>query len=1647
MGAINCPVKNGPEWQRLLKQVGPQMANIVYIYHKQELPEIKTLTQTKTELKFKSRVEDFAPISRRIKKYNQKNRTAHYFTKNRIYGNTFELELHLIYLPVNIEKQRQRKESISRHYRVDNIDKKAFTELYPDNNVKDVQTNPVRPNRPFGMDGSMDRNIQTVDSEGNVVHPDNINDEDYLPTVKPGVQDLFENNNELFSIGTQKQYSDYLDTVFPNSKIKDIVYHGTNNIGFDNFSKELLGSNTNAPSAKKGFFFAGNKDASMEYFQEGKSRNYNTDDEYYDDLIGPNHKPLNDIESIDDHMSLYLSELHTDLFMSLEMARRKGSDQKEIDRINKFYANEIKNYENEIKNTRIKNTKIYSILLNSLNPSITDYNYSRKRVQTYASIIEEAQEKNKDSVILKNTYDPVLTDIYVMFEPEQIRILGSKEDVRGFKDFVKNTTVSTTADEDFLLPTASKNVTQVEKLRRKKLELDLSKTKDTLSKTTDPTTIKELLAKIEDLKRKIDVNNQNIIVSTNINTFEDILIFADSQLKDVTELLSKDTISAENILFAERVLNLWRKAGDFTTNENEHIILDEDEFNSPEIEDAFRLRAVNAETLERKLNKVREEHIIAFVRQYTNTNMSKEDIFKYLKDSGKLSSLVLNLGTHEDALLQTIYAAIESANIKAQMEAQTHWETFDRLTDKVLPKLKSMGNSNPWRAFEQTTDSGKGTGKLVHRFSTEFFEQINKLRYQAFSKKDAVTGKDKINKKEVEAYYDWLNKNTITFDARKLFTDEQLNAGHFDDKFLFTYSTFTDNDKANHIAELKQQLGEKGYEFYHSRLEKKFEKFKLDREVAWSNIEEKELSQGDKEQLFIDWNKENSPFWGSELIENPSMRLKPDAKSFYKANGVNNYSYQVPKKLIDNKKTKWYDSNFEKIENDSDLLEYYNNMLDTLKQMKSFLPKDKQSLMGITDIPKMKASLVDNFSEKGVMMGIKPLWDAFQKMKTTTDLSTIENRDVDPWDGQVDKSINVQFIEDTKQKVNAIVKTDVLQYRLENNGTDPSTEKLKEFRENARQKLSQDNSFDLTKIMKAYTLMALGYKHKSVIESHIKLVEKAFKNKEEIITNKAGIPKLNDLGEVETKKDGLVNMKSQLEHYTNAMYWGTGSRKVEGVSKTKAYTTEEKARLKELQSLIEKAVEEKDILHLQSEIDSLGGFVAGSAIGDMVLKFMTYRGLAYNVGSAFSNLGFGIISNIIQSSDGRNFTQPQMRKAYLLSINSIGKNLTLGKWEGLDQNALKIRTLMDKWDLLKTSNNEMYETSTKSTVKKGLGRFGPMSLQERTEYLNYAPVMIATMMNLKQAKDSEGNEVSMWDAMDVNGQLKEGFTSEFDEVKTILKIRRIIQLAHGDYSSSLQVKETITGRALSQFRTWMFEGFADRFREEKKDEILSYGNDEAYMNKGRYRSYTKGQLTTAGATLGTTILPGIGTALGAGAGFLVGKFFGMQTEQSGLSDTLFTLKQLARKLAFKKTQFDERGFSKVDSANMRKNMTELYILMGVAGVALMITAMGGDDDEEKAPAANFLLNQMSRMHTDIAFYSNPLEFEKLTKSSVPIMSLITDSKDWFVDVSKLYDEDSENDVFQSGPFKGMSKLMIQSGEVLPGSAQVIKTIRSSSQIY
>jgi hypothetical protein len=120
------------------------------------------------------------------------------------------------------------------------------------------------------------------------------------------------------------------------------------------------------------------------------------------------------------------------------------------------------------------------------------------------------------------------------------------------------------------------------------------------------------------------------------------------------------------------------------------------------------------------------------------------------------------------------------------------------------------------------------------------------------------------------------------------------------------------------------------------------------------------------------------------------------------------------------------------------------------------------------------------------------------------------------------------------------------------------------------------------------------------------------------------------------------------------------------------------------------------------------------------------------------------------------------------------------------------------------------------------------------------------------------------------------------------------------------------------------------------------------------------------------------------------------------------------------------------------------------GAGLLLASMaGGDDEDEKKKnwKINFLINQASRLSTDIQFYTNPLELEKLTKAAIPATSLLQKTTIFLNDAKNLLDEDDKNDTFQSGPFKGDSKLGVHGRDVIPLLSSGNKFWRQSSQIF
>jgi len=290
------------------------------------------------------------------------------------------------------------------------------------------------------------------------------------------VKDVYKSNPKLNSIGTLQQYNEYLKTIFPNSQVKDFVYHGGNE-NIQQFSKEKLGETTKADSAKLGFFFSNNKDVSLTYIERYyleaigelkvkvdefnetyKKLRESTKNEYSEsaDLYVKSKRLLTQILD-------YIKKLLNDKFITsselykkqLKKAQEASKKFENFSRTARKPSLEIsmvsdeqlaKNY--AVKVRQIENKQLYTVLLDIKNPFKANIRDNKYGGRFFVDSVSEAVKNNNDSAILEDVYDVNTTpkelktdrdkyvgNDYVVFESNQIHILGSNKDIKDFKDF------------------------------------------------------------------------------------------------------------------------------------------------------------------------------------------------------------------------------------------------------------------------------------------------------------------------------------------------------------------------------------------------------------------------------------------------------------------------------------------------------------------------------------------------------------------------------------------------------------------------------------------------------------------------------------------------------------------------------------------------------------------------------------------------------------------------------------------------------------------------------------------------------------------------------------------------------------------------------------------------------------------------------------------------------------------------------------------------------------------------------------------------------------------------------------------------------------------------------------------------------------
>jgi len=1073
------------------------------------------------------------------------------------------------------------------------------------------------------------------------------------------------------------------------------------------------------------------------------------------------------------------------------------------------------------------------------------------------------------------------------------------------------------------------------------------------------------------LEKQVEETDTKIGELSKSQVLEDSLKFAQQDIEEVGKILDKKDISLSDLTNIKRPIRLWMAAGDFKEG---HIFFDENELKQiqdpkntlmyPIGEELKRYQA-KAEGLWNKWLQIAQSKIEDKVKEKWGED-ANVDYKALLTDVGKLTSLTLDISETDNILAKSMFVWNKEASFETHKEAKY---VFDGLDDvfKEIGKSYSKKDINELFAQRASNTDNRKTGDLTYRYTQAYFDW-NKARSRNFKKElnlaDEIADPEERRKQKNKLIRDYITetkKYSLMLDARKLFPNKDLYE-----------NSFSDSDIQNHRQELITNLGQKGYKFYLEAAEKQLKQFKDDRDVFISQLDDDLLEDAAKEIKIREYDAKFSPYLVAEnFFEGTIQKVAGDYIT-----PSNRYTKTVPRRIVNGKNTEFYDKNFEKIENNDKLLALYNYIIDTLHEVNSYLPSDMTEEFQVNTLPFMEKTLIEQYTQNGMSGGLTPIWDLWKESIRTKGSVTTESSEKRDVEGERERELRVRYI----TNIDKIIKDYIFRKSLElkqQTGNTPTVEQIQEWTREIKDQVANERSNDLEKLVKAYSLMAIGFKHKAKIEDAMSITQGIINNALEQETNNAGEVINDQYGDPISKK-GLNNFKDSVEYFMKKFY-GEAMHKVELKFGKKVYTSKEQKVREEIEALKaqnikdfdEHNITKKEFLQidrkLEKQLSELGGVKAGSKIGDQLNMWVRLKGLGWNFFSPIMNSTVGYVNNLIEGSDGRRFNNAQLHKGYNLTLSQMNK----------------VRHLMDRYDTLKELQNEIYVSER---VKKGINWLAPFTLQSRSEYLNQAPVMIAMLLNTKVKLN--GKDISLFEAYNDNGELLNGVEMPSNlEANTKLKIDKVIKDIHGNYDpdSPIPANSTILGRSLLVFRKWMINAYYTRLGQMDAGKVNPISGIE---QKGRWRSY--------------------------------GQFFDRYGYFGGVFNGTL---QLLRKIAFQKTNLSR--LDDVDAANMRANLTEIMSMIAVTALALLIKGviLNDDDDESDIKYLSFFwINQLNRMQMDIDFYIDPIQFKTILRDPLPMAKVITDTEKVLARATTLIT--GGDDMYHQGIYKDQSKTWV-----------------------
>lgn len=1185
-----------------------------------------------------------------------------------------------------------------------------------------------------------------------------------------------------------------------------------------------------------------------------------------------------------------------------------------------------------------------------------------------------------------------------------------------------------------ILESKNQTLTRREK-ELNQLRFDSSKLSSAAEKKQAQLLIKQKEESIKRLEEQIKGLEDNSSVDYIFSTIfqSDIAL-----LQQYISMIRKNPKSFVEIQEAENIIYFYKAIGDIENTNHPIFNIDALKGLKEDVKDKLLKMGSEVSKYGLELETLLRERVVNHIngnediQQKLKKKFTYEELIKAIPDIDAFTRDFLNISKtgivsgEQSILAELMFYHMAKTNEEATSEIKQKTQVLDKVTEDVIKELNRLGytGSKTFDLFFEKIN-GKETGRLISQISKSFIDLRNEStgRYWKEIKglwKTYYNNSDKTFRKTILSDItkaqnnidEWYRNNAVTLDIRSL---EDLWNMMSDDVRDF-YKGFQGTPDNTHKQEIIDLVGVEEYNRLLKEQLQKLEEYIASETVSFENMESN-MNIQNLEDTKKYYKYRNNPFYGASVqIDNNPIVV--DGQTIEGVQGMN-YLIHVPKNIGN-----YYDQNYKTIVSNPILNSFYTEVSELLQKLYAVLPPDQKNRVDDMTLPLFKQSFSEMLLDKNLSAMTTDMWDGIIDVLTDKENRSTSVDMIDPVTGKRDIRYNYSGLGISERKM-LVSKREKLLYSkfVAENNREPNSEEFNDIEAQAQHDVATESSHDIGKILKLFTAYVTMAEHKEKVIPTLTILQKEFeKIKAAETTNIFGIKKTNKFGEIETsgeRENANKQVANQMDFFmnrpVNLVELPLSEKKTLNMSEKKTVneiqaiinsmsipdkyknmssrelvriTVELEIELNQLSDVNEIKENKKLLLLLQTVIslkeqsEDLGSHVTGSGVMDTMLKVVRFNGLAYNLASVPTNYLAGLFGGLIMAADGRYFSIQDYMFGLRQSMLGVLSSLTGGRFNAGDSK--KIRNAVKKLDVVADVVDEFTKASLNNISGK-LQSFSPYQLTHWTEtVLIQSPIIVADMRSTK-VKNENGEEVSLYDAFDENGDLKFP-VSEHDLNNFKISIVEKLRLSQGDYSklsSRFRAKRTMIGRAVSVFRTYLPMAIANRWGNERNANLLT-----GVSEKGRYRSFTKGGGALFGGIIGSMVLPGIGTAVGAGLGSYLGK---NKTDMSFGSDVIYNTINLLRAMSpWHKTDFDKK-FSELDAANLRANLMELQILLTLFALYLLMKGLMDDDDDKKSSkvlAQNFLLNNILRQSADLQFYSSPMDVAKFSQQLFPVYRLV-----------------------------------------------------------